>query len=96
MADATRDANGRVTMAVLGTQLGHLSDDFTDFREEIRAWRKESEQASQARRETCQRCIDELDRRVTRNEERLKQATGVLGAMQLVAAAVAAWIGVSR
>ena len=80
MSDGSTD-NSRVTLAVLDTKLVHLQKDFEAFRVEVREWRKES---------------DDLGNRVTRNEEKLRTTTGVLGALQLVLAAVAAWIGVQR
>jgi hypothetical protein len=39
MADAEDNGNGRVTTAVLRNDIMHLSDDFSEFRDEVRDWR---------------------------------------------------------
>ena len=90
MPDST--PNGRVTLAVLQNDILHLTRQVERWHDEDREWRNREAK----RLETLERCIDDLDQRVTRNEERIKQSTGALGILNVILASLAAAIGWSR
>ena len=82
---------GRVTLAILQNDIHHLTRQVERWHNEDQKWR-----AEEAKRLTrLEECMDELYQRVTRNEERLKATTGVLGVLQVILASIAAAIGVS-
>lgn len=85
-------ANHRVTSAILATKIDHLQADLAALRAELVEWRREDKTEHDRFRE----CVDRLDSRVTRNEERLRTTTGGLALLQVILAAIAGWIGVSR
>lgn len=89
MPDST--PNGRVTLAVLQNDILHLTRQVERWYDEEQAWRAQESK----RLQRLEECMDELYQRVARNEERLKATTGVLGALQVILAAIAAAIGVS-
>ncbi len=84
------NGNQRATIAVAVNEIAHLRDDVLAFRDESREWRKVHDEQCRLDRER----IAALEMRASVHEERMRQTTGVLAALQVVIGAVAAWLGI--
>lgn len=74
--------NGRVTLAIVQRDILHLT-------QLVERWHDED----RTRLERLERCLEGIEARVTRNEERIGQTRSFLGILNVILAAVAATIG---
>ena len=79
---APDSSNGRVTLAVLGSRLDGMETEMA------RRFDKLEEKLDQVCNHT-----NDLDQRVTRNEERIKQNAGFLATLSIISSTIAGAIG---
>ena len=88
--------DGRVTLAVLKNELGHLAREIAQLRQEIKDWQVDERtwrNECTARVGLVEADVDDLRQRATRTEERLRTTTGALAALQFISATIAAAFG---